>query len=308
MPGKYFIYVPFEKIGNLEAGIGTWMSNSKQMADIRSVFENVNARYGASENASMDQDSRLILRENLRAQMHDLKSQQKKDRWGNVGLDQRKWPARINHYDQNEKLRQLAGLHPFEYTLYVIGHSVMGSQSIFNESPRVKGTEELNATALVDRMIRDGLPRDAFNIKLLACYGASADEMRGSTSFLERFVRQLEGHLERGRIRGYREPVFLREFYAGPQRATKTAATLNETIRTNSDIRLRPGTLGQTSMTMAFGVARWPGCSVPNCHRPARYKCASCSETYYCSVTHQQQNFLRHSTTCPGLAAFLQPD
>ncbi|HEX8613867.1 MAG TPA: zinc finger MYND domain-containing protein [Telluria sp.] len=281
MPGQYYLYVPFDTDGDLKAGIDIWIQNTHQMAHTRGLFLAMQNKMAATSNEGE--------RDDLKGKLNEFAEREKKDKHGDVGLDKRKKPTRINHYDTDDRLAVLRSLHPHEYTLYVIGHCTQGSTVIFNKSPKLDA-EEITASALVERMKADGLPQTAFNIKLLACYGAC--QWENNPSFMEQFVANLQKYLKRAYIRGYKEPVLLSQFYADQHKATKKAAFLPD--GTINNIKVRPDSLSATKFNLAIGRDEWPRCSLGNCNEAARFKCGSCNDTFYCSKEHQRADYPSH--------------
>jgi hypothetical protein len=83
---------------------------------------------------------------------------------------------RLKHNGKSKELQVLSGKDPQEYTLYIVGHCAPGSDSLLNKRGRLLATETITAPNLAKRMGGDGLPKDIFYIKPLACYSARADE------------------------------------------------------------------------------------------------------------------------------------
>ncbi len=85
-----------------------------------------------------------------------------------------KQPIRLKHDGKSKVLQVLSGNDPQHYTLYIVGHCAPGSDSLLNKRGRIFATEKIKAKDLASRMGGDGLPKDIFYIKLLACYGSLA--------------------------------------------------------------------------------------------------------------------------------------
>jgi hypothetical protein len=284
MPGQYFAYVPFKTPGDLGGAIDAWRQTTNGMASHRRTHDILNKNL---TDAHAEGKRGAITEAQEKLAEHDQRSS--RDKHGEVGLDQRKVPVRLNHYDGNAPLSVLGGHQPFEYTLYVVGHCAQGSLNIFNTSPRYKETEELTVAVLVRRMIDDGLPKEIFNIKLLSCYGAVG--WNDSPPFLDGFARALSAHCPRLFVRGYKEPVYLGQFYKSEVPSKKAASLPDGNL---SNIKALPSTLSAYKRDMAVGLDTFPRCVLQGCGKPARFKCGSCASTFYCSKTHLQQDRTRH--------------
>ncbi len=284
MPGQYFLYVPFDTPGDLDAAIDAWGFNTRAMASDRDLHQ----RLSEALTKAQETGKQSLVAE-AQEKLQDLSSRTRRDKHGEVGLERRKVPIRLNHYDGGTPLSVLSGRQPFDYTLYIVGHCAQGSETLFNTSPRYKGTEQLKADELVARMVKDGLPKDTFNFKLLACYGASPWDK--SEAFQDRLARELAGHCPRFYLRGYKEPVLLGKFYT-PDTGSKKAASLPEG-RVDKAVPMK-GVLSDQARGLGVGTDQWPRCFLPGCGKPARLRCGSCNCTFYCSKTHLQQDRTRH--------------
>ena len=292
MPGQYFAYVPFDDPGDLDRGIQGWIQQTHGMARERDIFRNLAKKLTEAERSG-ERGAISEARENVNNFENNPQTQ--RDKHGEVGLDRRKVPIRLNHYDGGQPLAVLGAHAPFTYTLYIVGHCTNGCRTIFNTSPRHRDTEELTAKDLVERMVNDGLPKDTFNIKLLACYGGARDDLHDEESFLKRLAAELSVHCPRMYLRGYKEPVMLSQFY---QRGhpTKKAAVLED--GSIDKVKLKDGSLSDTRYNLAVGRDDWPKCV--RCGKPARFKCGSCDEAFYCTKADLQADLDRHLPNCKG--------
>lgn len=108
----------------------------------------------------------------------------------------RKTPTVCVRDGHTKVLADLAAVEPGNYTLYIMAHCLAGRHTVFN----IQGVYDVSRTnltpqALVSRLVEDGLPFNALNVKLFSCYGGAAGR-DGEESYASKLHTEL-------RTRGY---------------------------------------------------------------------------------------------------------
>jgi hypothetical protein len=275
VPGQYYTYIPFMDPGDLEAGVNAWWSQLQPVVHKRNTLNNLLVKLQGPK----DDDTAVVATKvaELKAELQNAPASTKQ-------------PKRLKHDGTSKVLQVLSGKDPQKYTLYIVGHCAPGSDSLLNKRGRMLASEMITAPNLAKRMGSDGLPKDVFYIKLLACYGALADAGHGYKAYAEELFTELQSYCTNFRLSGYKEPVLLSEFYKDDSTPMKTFGkiTLGTVVPTTIPIGGRLSTQRQDY--------RFRAC--PVCGKHADKRCSQCKTTFYCSVECQKADWQFHKLTC----------
>ena len=120
-------------------------------------------------------------------ELKDLAKAWRINAYNTFGENTRKVPKTLTSAE-GEPLSILKDLDPDSYTLYIMAHCNVGRTTINNVGICAERLE-MNAEELTNRMMGDGLPKSAKNIKLFACNAAIPTS--GAAPELESFGARL---------------------------------------------------------------------------------------------------------------------
>jgi hypothetical protein len=262
--------------GDLAAGVDGWRSRLNPVVNKRNILNGLLKQL----NGPKDDDTAIVAKKvvELQSELQHAPASTKQ-------------PIRLKHDGQSKVLQVLSGKDPKDYTLYIVGHCAPGSDSLLNKRGRLLASEKIKAKDLASRMGSDGLPKDIFHIKLLACYGARADAAHGYKAYAEELFIELQSYCTNFRLTGYKEPVLLSEFYNDATAPMKTFAkiTLGTIIPSSVPIG---GRLSSQREDYRYQKL----CAV--CGKPADKHCGQCKTTSYCGAPCQRAHWPVHKMTC----------
>lgn len=210
MPKQYFAYIPFKKTDSnthhLAAGVERWQKNVDTLRHMNGLaqktienLQRINANPDTERSERSDNQLKI---DKLQAQIEAGPILQKK-------------PVLLEHGDV-KPLLALDAYKPEDYALYIVGHCAPGSFELRNTQSARTVTDPLRADVLMDRMVKDGLPKTILHLRLLACYGGSENPNdKNQKAFGDGLWKLLRGHCTSlVTMTAYTEPVLLTSFYA----------------------------------------------------------------------------------------------
>src|SRR5262249_52651338 len=154
MPGQYYTYIPFIDPGDLEAGVNGWWSQLQPVVYKRNTLANLLKQLQGPPDDNTKEVAKKVVE--LQTELNNAPASTKQ-------------PIPLKHNGKSKHLQVLSGKDPKEYTLYIVGHCAPGSDSLLTKRGWLLATETITAPNFAKRMGGDGLPKDIFYIKLLAC-------------------------------------------------------------------------------------------------------------------------------------------